>query len=309
MSEEKKPRKKATKKLPQLMYELHHARHEPGHCLSGLFRSIKKGERKKGKLDVTYKSGETTLRFVGFEFLGVDDLRVLQGLISMGGPSKLRLRLDGSAKTEIGRILAVALNPREYAKNMIARYIETTIYKLMKEIGYKTDSKPQYKLVDNSLTRMANVTMFVEIDGIKWSSNLLSFSLNEHTKELSVALNPLVTRAILGEIRYTWIDMNEVRKLKTDAARLIHERLCAWVDQGKTSLPVSIDKITGYVWPDKATEKTNQKRRERARKALKEIEDTGWKMDEVKKGVFKFTRPTVLYVNKDLPGPETKGEV
>jgi hypothetical protein len=309
MTEEKKPRKKAQKKLPQLMYELTHARHEPGHCLSGLFRSIKKGERKKGKLDVTYKTGDKKLRFVGFEFLGVDDLRVLQGLISMGGPSKLRLKLDGSAKTEIGRILAVALNPREYAKNMVARYIETTIYKLMKEIGYKTDSKPQYKLVDNSLTRMANVTMFVEIDGIKWSSNLLSFSLNEHTKELSVALNPLVTRAILGEIKFTWIDMREVRSLKTDSARLIHERLCAWVNQGEKSKPVSLDKITSYVWPDPATDGTMRKRRFDARKALKEIEGTGWKMEEIRKGIFLFTRPTVLYVNKDLPEREPKKEV
>ena len=309
MSEEKKPKKKATKKLPQLMYELTHARHEPGHCLSGLFRSIKKGERKKGKLDVTYKSGDTTLHFVGFEFLGVDDLRVLQGLISMGGPSKMRLRLDGSAKTEIGRILAVALNPRDYAKNLVARYIKTTIYKLMKEIGYKSDDKKQYKAIENSLKRMSNVTLFVQTGDILWSSHLLSFSLDTKTKELDVALNPLVTRAILGEIRYTWIDMKEVRSLKTDAARLIHERLCAWVDQGKTSLPISIDTITGYVWPDKATEKTSQKRRERARKALKEIEDTGWKMDEIRKGVFKFTRPTVLYVNKALPEAETKGEI
>jgi hypothetical protein len=309
MSEKEKPKKKATKRLPQLMYELTHARHEPGHCLSGLFRSIKKGERKKSKLDVTYKSGDTTLRFVGFEFLGVDDLRVLQGLISMGGPSKLRLKLDGSAKTEIGRILAVALNPRDYAKNLVARYIETTIYKLMKEIGYKSDDKKQYKVVENSLIRMSNVTLFVEIGDIIWSSHLLSFSLDKKSKELSVALNPLVTRAILGEVRYTWIDMNEVRKLKTDAARLIHERLCAWVDQGKTSLPVSIDTIIGYVWPDKATDGTIRKRRFDARKALQDIVETGWKMEEIKKGVFKFTRPTVLYVNKDLPETETKGEV
>jgi hypothetical protein len=36
-------------------YDLTHARHDPAHCLApGLFRSLKKGERRTGKLDVTY---------------------------------------------------------------------------------------------------------------------------------------------------------------------------------------------------------------------------------------------------------------
>lgn len=48
------------------------ARHDHAHCLApGLFRSLRKGERDKTKLDVTYRYGCATVRFMGFEPLGV----------------------------------------------------------------------------------------------------------------------------------------------------------------------------------------------------------------------------------------------
>lgn len=52
-----------------MAFELTHARHDPIHCLApGLFRSLKRGERKKLKLDVTYRYGAAEqVRFVGFE--------------------------------------------------------------------------------------------------------------------------------------------------------------------------------------------------------------------------------------------------
>lgn len=62
-------------------FDLTHARHDPAHCLApGLFRSLKRGERKRSKLDVTYTYGKDSIRFWGPEPLGADDLRVLQGL-------------------------------------------------------------------------------------------------------------------------------------------------------------------------------------------------------------------------------------
>ncbi|MCI4078495.1 replication protein C, partial [Klebsiella pneumoniae] len=40
-------------------HDLTHARHDPAHCLApGLFRSLKRGERKRGKLDVVYDYGD-----------------------------------------------------------------------------------------------------------------------------------------------------------------------------------------------------------------------------------------------------------
>lgn len=304
----KKTQKRDTRKLPQLVYDLSHIRHDPAHCLSGLFRSIKKGERKKTKLDVTYKFGKESLRFVGFEILGVDDMRFLQGLVAMAGPSKLFVRLDGTAKSEIGRKLGAALDPRENARNMYARYVNTTINKLLKEIGYKQDGKQQITVVKNSLIRMSNVTLIVDSAEGNWSSHLMSHSFTKKTNEISVALNPLVTKAILGERRYTWIDMSEVRSLKTDPARLLHERLCAWVDQGETK-PVSLDKLVSYIWPSEANAEALKKRRQLVRKVIQEISSVGWKIEKTKKDVYIFTRPRVLYVNKDLEKKEPKNEI
>jgi hypothetical protein len=58
-----------------MAFDLTHARHDPAHCLApGLFRSLKRGDRKKLKLDVTYIYGEDTqARFVGFEPLDAGD--------------------------------------------------------------------------------------------------------------------------------------------------------------------------------------------------------------------------------------------
>ncbi|MBP8151671.1 MAG: replication protein C, partial [Xylophilus sp.] len=63
---------------------LTHARHDPMHCLApGLFRSLKRGDRKKLKLDVTYRYGDNECaRFIDFEPLGADDMRLLQGLVA-----------------------------------------------------------------------------------------------------------------------------------------------------------------------------------------------------------------------------------
>lgn len=61
-----------------MAFDLTHARHDPMHCLvPGLFRSLKRGERKRLKLDVTYHYAENEqARFVGFEPLGADDMRL-----------------------------------------------------------------------------------------------------------------------------------------------------------------------------------------------------------------------------------------
>ncbi len=79
--------------------ELTHARHDPMHCLApGLFRSLKRGERKKLKLDVTYSYGQNqSARFIGFEPLGADDMRLLQGLVALSGPKGVILTSAPSA--------------------------------------------------------------------------------------------------------------------------------------------------------------------------------------------------------------------
>jgi hypothetical protein len=176
---------------------------------------------------------------------------------------------------------------------------ETTFYRVLKEAGYNPRMPKNVKSLKDSLVRLSNVTLNVDSNEYIFSSSLMAYSIDKETNQLSILLNPIASRSIVGRRVYTWIDMNEVRSLKTDPARLLHERLCAWIDGGETR-QVSIDKIIAYIYPDKATENTMRKRRYTARKALQEIADTGWKIEESDKGICTITRPQVLHVNKEI---------
>ncbi|WP_411907670.1 replication protein C, IncQ-type, partial [Salmonella enterica] len=73
---------------PKNKHRLSHVRHVPAHCLApGLFRALRRGERKRSTLDVTDDYGDgQRIEFSGPEALGAEDLRSLQGLVAMAGP-------------------------------------------------------------------------------------------------------------------------------------------------------------------------------------------------------------------------------
>lgn len=279
-------------------HELTHARHDPAHCLApGLFRSLKKGDRKKLKLDITYCFGAEALRFVGFEPLGADDMRLLQGIVAMAGPNGILLTPD--PETPEGKQLRLFLEPRFDAVEQDALVVRQTLPKLLEEIGL-TDGGDNIKALRDSLIRMSNVTVIAIKDGAQKaqaSSHLMTHLFDETNGRLWVALNPRVTEAVMGRRPHTRIDMTEVRALQTDPARLMHQRLCGWIDPGKSGR-VELDTLCGYVWPDVATNANTMKtRRQAARKALAELVALRWTVHEYAKGKFEIIRPA-------MPAPE-----
>ncbi len=123
---------------------LTHARHDPTHCLApGLFRSLKRGDRKMLKLDVTYNYGHgKRIEFSGPEPLGADDLRILQGLVAMAGPSGLTLSPE--PETEGGQQLRIALELKWDAVQQNAMLVKGSYRALAREIGYANpdDTRP-----------------------------------------------------------------------------------------------------------------------------------------------------------------------
>ena len=107
---------------------------------------------------------------------------------------------------------------------------------------------------------------------------------------LYVALNPLIAQAVMGGGQHVRISMDEVRALDSEAARLLHQRLCGWIDPGKTG-KASIDTLCGYVWPSEASPSAMRKRRQRVREALPELEALGWSVVEFAAGKYDITRP------------------
>src|SRR5690625_6564783 len=99
-----------------------------------------------------------------------------------------------------------------------------------------------------------------------------------------------MSEAFLGIRPYARIDMAEVRVLQTDPARLMHQRLCGWIDPGKSGR-VELDTLCGYVWPDEANAEAMKKRRQTARKALAELADVGWVVNEYDNGKLEIKGP------------------
>lgn len=272
-----------------MSYDLTHARHDPAHCLApGLFRSLKRGERKKLKLDVTYIYGEgQSMRFVGFEPLGADDMRLLQGIVALGGPKGILLTPEPSTVT--GRQLRLFLDPRFEASVQDGLVVHESLSKLLAEVGM-TDGGDNIKALKASLLRMSNVTILMTNGQRQASSHLMSHDFDEADGRLWAALNPRIAEAILGRRPYARIDMAEVRALQTDPARLIHQRLCGWIDTGKSG-KVGLDTICEYVWPDEVTNvNAIKKRHQTARKALDELAAVGWTVAEYAKGKWEICR-------------------
>jgi len=270
-------------------HDLTHARHDPVHCLApGLFRSLKKGERKHRKLDVVYDYGNgKRIEFSGPEPLGADDLRILQGLVAMAGPSGLVL--SPAPQTEVGRQLRLFLEPKWEAVHQDAMVVKGSYGALASEVGYA--NKKDTQSVRECIERLWKVSMIAQAGSKRQGFRLLSeYASDEQNGKLYVALNPMIARAIMGG-QHIRIDMNEVRRLKTDPARLIHQRLCGFIDIGKSRL-IELDTLCGYVWPGETNNQNTMKgRRQKARKALDELMSVGWKLNEYAKGKWKIGRP------------------
>lgn len=270
-------------------HDLTHARHDPIHCLApGLFRSLQKGERKRAKLDVVYDFGDgRRVEFSGPEPLGADDLRVLQGLVAMAGPAGLVLSPE--PQTEAGRQLRLFLEPKWDAILSDALVVRGSYRALAREVGYASIDKT--KPIRECIERLWKVSVIVQEGRRRMGFRLLSeYASDEDEGKLYVALNPRLASAVMGG-QHVRISMGEVRALRTDPARLIPQRLCAWIDPGKWGR-VETDTLCGYVWPTEAgSTAAVKKRRHTARLALSELAGLGWRLREYAKDKWEIGRP------------------
>ena len=279
-----------------MKFDLTHVRHDPAHCLTpGLFRSLKKGDRKRLKLDVTYTHGKDSIRFIGFEPLGVDDMRVLQGLIAMSsvaGTDGGRILLKQEPKTDAGRQLRSALELKWDAVEKDTIVAKGRICDLAREMGYADDGGSQFKSIRTCIERLWSVSVIIDRGGMRQGFRILSdYASDEKDGKLFVALNPRLAEAVIGDRPHSRLCMTEIRGLKTDPARLMHQRLCGWIDPGKTG-KIEIDTLCGYVWPEEADNPNTLKtRRQAVRRALDDLAAVGWTLDEYARGKWEIGRP------------------
>lgn len=248
-------------------YRLTHCRHDHMHCIvPGLFQSHRRGER--GSVDLRHEMGHTTVRVVCFQQLGADDLRYLHGLVALAGvEGKL---LSASPTHEVPRQLRAALQTTS-TDNAI--FISGRICNLLHEVGL-SDGGANIRAFRESLTRLANVTVYrINTEG-EQSFHLLSYIIDNSSAGFTVALNPAIAEAINGG-RHTRIELEEVRGLEGDAALILHQRLCGIIaPAGGREFKTTT--LCSYIWPEPTTGSAQSKQKKRLRDAVEELQGLGW---------------------------------
>jgi hypothetical protein len=262
------------------------ARHDPAICLApGIFRSLPRGKAYRDhRAEVTYEREGSTVRFVLPFLLGAEDLRLLQVLVSMAGYA--RTTLPREPETDTGQALKGGLAAQRDEDALVVR---TRLARVLGALD-REDCRDARTAVRRSLIRLASVVVIVTRGSKEASAHLLSHAVDSETGELVVALDPRVTAAALGAEQYARIDLAEVRALKGDLAVILHQRLCAWIDPGRTRL-VRPETLVRYAFPEPArTASARAKRARRVRAAIACLADVGWTVDELR-GVYTVGRP------------------
>jgi hypothetical protein len=259
---------------------------------------VPKGKRAGLFLDVIYETSEAAFHFEGRHVLGSVEMRILQGLVALApvwSDDGMKLSVGPETSNQMGLEHRQTLELKGFGVEMDAIVVETTFYELAKEIGYGHNSFHsgyQVRLLRTSLERLWGTTVLVVYreGGRREGYHLISRYQSTADGKFSVAINPRVAQCVVGARRFTKLDMAEIRALKTDPARFIHQRLCGWIDPGKHNR-VNVDSLCGYVWHDQALNvNTIRKRKGTVRKALRELESLGWAVDEYAQEKFLITR-------------------
>lgn len=239
---------------------------------------------------------ETLYRFSAPHALGVDDMSVLQGLLAWASVPKNRRNLSPASTGLRATELRANMNLEHGAKDAEVVSFDASVQECARAIGHRQpDAGNTYKVFRASVERLSKVSITVEHQEGREGYRLLShYTSGKNPGVLSVALNPRLSESVLGiqkaSSSYIRIDLNEVRKLKTDAARLVHQRL-QWLPSYGGFMPVKLDKLCGYVWPDRADASAMRKRRFTILKALVELEELGWMVSSDDGEVLGISRP------------------
>lgn len=230
--------------------------------------------RSKGAPDqlmkVTHQMGALLYRFIGPQ-LGPAELRVLYGLVAM---SALQNAPVASAED------CDSLDKVEVLLSRSAS-VKTTYNHLAEAIGYQADSGSAQVAIRKALERLFAVAVFVSpadeagAKDVAAGHLLTQLKSREAGKTIAVGLCPILAAAVFGgRGEYLRVELDEIRRIKSDPALLLHRRL-HYLNPGKKARVVHLDTLVGYVWSEEATANTHCKRRKRVKEAVQELGGPG----------------------------------
>ena len=272
--------------------ELTHARMEPAIAgCPGLFIARRRqckgmpGPAACDALDVIYQLGDIELRMLSAHRPRPADLLLLVVLLALAGPGRCE-----PGEKERALVDALACEPAPAAAGTIV--VRTNRARLLEECGVSDGGSTREALID-SLIRLSGLMALVSHGSQKVSMHLLSFTIDTATGEISVALSPRLSSAILGG-RHIRLELPELRELG-EHARVLYVRLCNWVDPGRTRR-IGVDALVQYLWAaPPARGSLVRKRVYRVRRAMAELAQLhGWHVEPDRRAAqYSITRPPV----------------
>jgi len=250
------------------------ARHDPALALAGLFRPLQ-AKRERPRLAVTKSFDGMELEWRAPEAPGIPEQTLLLTLLALAQQSPRRLA--SVPQTPIGRQLRAALAAEGELFDGDTASILTSLSELARLCGYTQRGGSTLERVRAMLRCLAEITVWVRVDGYEASSRLLSVVM-DRSGRTRIALNTRLAMAAWGE-RYVAISLVERHALTTHAAQALHAYLSAVIRPGK-HWSFRWESLERAVWGECASGSTQRSRRKKLREALTALAALGWTIED-----------------------------
>lgn len=284
---------------------------------SGLFVSRSRAQSRLGSTIsclATFNAAEGRYGFHGTSQLGSDDLRVVQAIFVLASQPDPQIALAIRAPTgALGQQLANGLNAdSDMTVTPRAKIITTAIQRLAEMAGYTSVAGGSRTSVVEALERLAQIRVSCTTkSGSNLTTNLIAKSvlnsaqddIGEPLDTLAIAIAPVFSEALLSNqaSRFVRIGADEIQtlgRMKANGARarVLHMRLCGFIDPGKTR-QVSVEKLACYLYGETSDVNTRRRQCADVRRTVPCLEGIGWTVKgdarQGGKALYRITRPAL----------------
>jgi hypothetical protein len=230
-----------------------------------VFRPIKcTPSTQRPKLDVEFKWGEAKLRFTGPNQLDIADQAVLLAVLEVTQSDRKKAQTDGekAGQAYLANWLGHT-NMADWGSGVLVATSFRRLAQLSKDSGSDGGSATTH--VRESLTRLAETTVWARLGKVTTSSRMLAWEVGDDEKVL-LSLNWRLVGALLGRA-YTKISLAQRYMLPKQVAKALHFVLSCQVRPGGT-VQYRIDTLQAHIWGEAPSKEALRQRRTRLLPAL-----------------------------------------
>lgn len=194
--------------------------------------------------------------------LAGEDLEVLQMLVSVAAVQQLRvIARDKVPYSDDELELLEAMHGTTHTRFPVHNRVELSLTNMLELLAWKTNQTYRNRLRE-SINRLSSVELTVHRDAqqdpdrYKLISCKHDLGISHKYRKTQILLNPRQSQILntprhkLEErLQYVKIHLTESHLLNTNILRILHLRLCQWIDPGACR-KVSVEKLINYVTPE-----------------------------------------------------------